>query len=84
VGKKKCKKAPSPEVSPADYARRLARGGAASVDLLDRYRVQVVADPDRWATPYGATEAEMLAGIDLLRAVVMAETLNAAVASAGV
>jgi len=73
MAKKKKRK----QITPAKYAARLARAGMASVDLLDQYEEQVRADPDRWATPHGATEEEMLAGVALLRVMVLMDTMSA-------
>lgn len=80
----KAKKPKAAPVSEDEYARRLARGGSATLELLARFEVQVAADPGRWAEPFGASQQEMLDGIQVLRAEVLAETINAALVGSGV
>lgn len=70
MSKKKGKKRKPVEITPEEYARRLARGGAAILDVLARVEAR-------------SSDPQMAESVKVARAVVASEMINAAVAATG-
>ena len=86
MGKKRKHKriVPREQCTPEEFAARLARTGSAGLELLTQYEDRVRLDPELWAEPFGATQAQMLESIAVLRGLLIAETLNSSLAAVGV